>query len=106
MRQIFFIIIFLFIIQQCYSSYVVDVPVEIKQPNGKTISCFFSGDEVHQWLHDADGNTGIDLVLIVQDAFLNLKISGHCSAILFNSRSLSLEVKSKLLKADKEIGLW
>ncbi len=34
-----------------------NVPQTIKQPNGKIINCFASGDEFTNWLHDADGYT-------------------------------------------------
>jgi len=34
-----------------------DIPVTVTQPNGTKINCFASGDEYHDWLHDADGFT-------------------------------------------------
>lgn len=33
------------------------LPFVITQPDGKKISCFVSGDEFHNWVHDADGYT-------------------------------------------------
>ncbi len=35
--------------------------IELKQPNGDIIQCFATGDEFHNWVHDADNYT------IVQD---------------------------------------
>ncbi|MDD3523822.1 MAG: M6 family metalloprotease domain-containing protein, partial [Candidatus Cloacimonetes bacterium] len=39
------------------AAYLTDIPVQISQPNGIVIDCFASGDEYHNWLHDADGYT-------------------------------------------------
>lgn len=33
------------------------VPMVVYQPDGTKIECFASGDEFHNWLHDADGYT-------------------------------------------------
>lgn len=33
------------------------LPYTIKQPDGKSIACFVSGDEFFNWLHDKDGYT-------------------------------------------------
>lgn len=33
------------------------VPMVVYQPDGTKIECFASGDEYHNWLHDADGYT-------------------------------------------------
>ncbi len=38
-----------------------NIPQEILQPDGTLLHCFASGDEFHNWLHDADGFT------IIQD---------------------------------------
>lgn len=38
------------------------VPMVVYQPDGTKIECFASGDEYHNWLHDADGYT------IIQDS--------------------------------------
>ncbi len=37
------------------AAYVTNQPHQIKQPNGKTISCFVSGDEFFNWIHDEAG---------------------------------------------------
>ncbi len=34
-----------------------DMPIRITQPDGAMIDCYTSGDEYHNWLHDADGFT-------------------------------------------------
>ena len=34
-----------------------NLPITITQPDGTKISCFVSGDEFHNWLHDAAGYT-------------------------------------------------
>ncbi len=39
------------------AAYLTDVPVQVNQPDGNVINCFASGDEYHNWLHDADGYT-------------------------------------------------
>lgn len=38
-----------------------NIPVSLKQPDGKEINCFASGDEFFNWLHDANG------VPVIQD---------------------------------------
>jgi M6 family metalloprotease-like protein len=37
------------------SAPLTDVPVTIKQPDGRIINCFACGDEFYNWLHDKDG---------------------------------------------------
>ncbi len=39
------------------SAYIPNQPYEISQPDGSTLSCFISGDEFFNWLHDAEGYT-------------------------------------------------
>ncbi len=39
------------------AAYLMDIPVQVNQPNGTVIDCFASGDEYHNWLHDTDGYT-------------------------------------------------
>ncbi|PKN77808.1 MAG: hypothetical protein CVU48_10335 [Candidatus Cloacimonetes bacterium HGW-Cloacimonetes-1] len=39
------------------AAYLTDIPVQVNQPNGTVINCLASGDEFHNWLHDADGYT-------------------------------------------------
>lgn len=49
-----------------FGAYLTDIPQEIMQPDGTVINCFASGDEYHNWLHDADNFT------IIQD-----KLTGY-----------------------------
>ncbi|MDZ4183225.1 MAG: hypothetical protein U1B83_10145 [Candidatus Cloacimonadaceae bacterium] len=35
------------------AAYLTDIPIQVNQPNGTVIDCFASGDEYHNWLHDA-----------------------------------------------------
>lgn len=44
-----------------HAAYLTDMPITISQPDGSKIACFVSGDEYHNWLHDADKYT------IIQD---------------------------------------
>jgi len=44
-----------------YAAFLTDIPMEITQPDGTTFNCWASGDEFHNWLHDADNYT------IIQD---------------------------------------
>ncbi len=39
------------------AAYFEKLPYSITQPNGKTISCFVSGDEFFNWIHDEEGYT-------------------------------------------------
>lgn len=39
------------------AAYVSFSPYTITQPDGKVIHCFVSGDEIFNWLHDAEGYT-------------------------------------------------
>lgn len=39
------------------AAYFEKLPYTIKQPDGKTINCFVSGDEFYNWIHDAKGFT-------------------------------------------------
>ena len=39
------------------AAYLTDIPVQVNQPNGTVINCLASGDEFHNWLHDADRYT-------------------------------------------------
>jgi M6 family metalloprotease-like protein len=43
--------------QWLIAAYLTDVSVQVTQPNGNVINCFASGDEYHNWLHDAEGYT-------------------------------------------------
>lgn len=39
------------------ASYLKNYPVTLQQPDGSTVSCFLSGDEYFNWVHDARGYT-------------------------------------------------
>lgn len=39
------------------AAFLTDVPQEIIQPDGSVVNCFASGDEFHNWLHDANNYT-------------------------------------------------
>ncbi len=39
------------------AAYYQALPMSISQPNGQVISCFASGDEFFNWLHDSNGYT-------------------------------------------------
>ncbi|MBW6515927.1 MAG: M6 family metalloprotease domain-containing protein [Candidatus Cloacimonetes bacterium] len=59
----FFIFFCFIVIQQAFAAYLEFVPTEIIQPEGEIISCYASGDEFFNWLHDVNGFTiivGID----------------------------------------------
>jgi len=43
--------------QSLSAAYLKDVPQTINQPDGTIIKCFASGDEFHNWLHDANNYT-------------------------------------------------
>lgn len=55
MKRILLLLITWTFIFQINAANFTNLPYEIKQPNGKTISCFVSGDEFFNWIHDADG---------------------------------------------------
>ena len=40
-----------------FGALLVDVPVELNQPNGDPLNCYASGDEYYNYLHDSDGYT-------------------------------------------------
>ncbi|NVO19191.1 MAG: M6 family metalloprotease domain-containing protein [Bacteroidetes bacterium] len=39
------------------AAWIDNQPLDIRQPDGRIIHCFVSGDEYYNWLHDADGYT-------------------------------------------------
>ncbi len=54
----FFLIMFLSIlITSLFGAWLNNIPMKIHQLDGTDISCFASGDEFHNWLHDKDGYT-------------------------------------------------
>jgi len=48
---------FLIALMPVWAAYLTNIPVTITQPSGEKISVFTSGDEFHNWLHDADNYT-------------------------------------------------
>jgi M6 family metalloprotease-like protein len=51
------IILFLFYTFSLFSAPITNLPITIKQPDGKVLNCFLSGDEFHNWVHDKDNYT-------------------------------------------------
>lgn len=59
------IIVFLLILfsaANLSAAFLRDMPMNLVQPDGTALSCFASGDEYHNWLHDSENYT------IIQDA--------------------------------------
>ncbi|SFX44802.1 M6 family metalloprotease domain-containing protein [Cytophaga hutchinsonii] len=51
-------IIFMFVFSlSVQASYMKDVPVKVKQPDGTELTCLATGNEFHNWLHDAKNFT-------------------------------------------------
>lgn len=51
-------VIFTFLISiSVQASYMKDVPVKLKQPDGAILNCLATGSEYHNWLHDASNYT-------------------------------------------------
>jgi hypothetical protein len=72
MKLIFMLILTLVLTSNASCAYLDSFPQEITQPNGLVISCYVSGDEYYNWLHDSNNYT------IIQDS-----ITGYfCYAIL------------------------
>ncbi len=57
--KIFFlgILLCLFAVNHVFSAYLENVPQTLKQPDGTIVNCFATGDEFHNWLHDANNYT-------------------------------------------------
>ena len=56
-KSIYILFIKLFLVSGLYSALLFDMPCQVVQPNGIIIDAFRSGDEFHNWYHDADGYT-------------------------------------------------
>jgi uncharacterized protein (TIGR02145 family)/M6 family metalloprotease-like protein len=56
-KRVLLIWALLLIINIVRADYVEKLPYKITQPDGKTISCFISGDEFFNWIHDEEGYT-------------------------------------------------
>ncbi len=50
------IFVFLLVIS-AEASYMKDVPMKLKQPDGSILSCLATGNEFHNWLHDSNNYT-------------------------------------------------
>jgi M6 family metalloprotease-like protein len=73
-KNILFSIIILYSLF-CWSAPLKNAKIQIKQPNGKVIDCFATGDEFYHWTHDEDNYT------IIQDQ----KTGYYCYAISQNN---------------------
>lgn len=51
------LIIGLILFLPLWSAYLSSQPVTVTQPDGSSLQCFASGDEYHNWLHDANNYT-------------------------------------------------
>ena len=49
--------VFLAVCLAANAAYLRNFPVQLKQPDGSTLSCLASGDEFYNWLHDQNGYT-------------------------------------------------
>ncbi len=52
-----FIVIILAIQSPVQAAWLTNVPQKLKQPNGTILNCYATGDEFHNWLHDANNFT-------------------------------------------------
>lgn len=52
--SVIFVFLFAFAVQ---ASYMKNVPVRLTQPNGEILNCLATGNEYHNWLHDAKNYT-------------------------------------------------
>lgn len=56
-RRTLVILVMLFMLTLVKAAYFQRLPYSVTQPDGKTISCFVTGDEFYNWIHDANGFT-------------------------------------------------
>ena len=56
-KRAFLLLSFCFLIGFSFAAWLDNMPMTMTQPDGSKLSCFASGDEYHNWLHDADGFT-------------------------------------------------
>ncbi|MCB5269205.1 MAG: M6 family metalloprotease domain-containing protein, partial [Candidatus Cloacimonadaceae bacterium] len=63
-------------------AYLTNMPTTITQPDGSKIECFASGDEYHNWLHDAQNFTII----------LNPQSGYYCYAELVNGQLVATDL--------------
>ncbi|MDR3286821.1 MAG: hypothetical protein LBT27_05210, partial [Prevotellaceae bacterium] len=55
MKKLLLIIFILLNAAALQAIYVENYPVTLEQPDGTKVSCFLSGDEYYNWVHDANG---------------------------------------------------
>lgn len=78
-QKLLFFLICLIFYSNSNASYIVKFPHKITQPDGKSYTCYITGDEYYSWLHDNDNYT------IVQD-----EITGYfCYATLSNNKLIA-----------------
>ncbi|WP_372947623.1 M6 family metalloprotease domain-containing protein [Mariniphaga sp.] len=74
----FFLCLLIFLISKSiFAAYLRNVPVKITQPDGQIVSCFASGDEFYNWLHDErnftiikNPNNGFYVFAVIEDGKL------------------------------------
>jgi M6 family metalloprotease-like protein len=57
MKKISLLITLCYVCGLIHAAYMVNYPVELKQPDGTIVNCYVTGDEYYQRVHDADGYT-------------------------------------------------
>ena len=82
---------FLFVAGPSYGAYLKNVPQILHQPDGSILKCYASGDEYHNWLHDANGYT------IIQDSQTGFFVYAQKTGETLSSSHVI--AKSKLLAA-------
>lgn len=79
----------------CLGAFLTNIPMQITQPDGDTLTVYASGDEYYNWLHDIDGYT------IVKDG------NGYYVYAQYNEKGDDIIASSYLVGKcnPKEIGL-
>ncbi len=57
MKKILLFLVASLLFVKLFAAYLENVPVTLKQPDGTVFKCLASGDEFHNWLHDANNFT-------------------------------------------------
>jgi M6 family metalloprotease-like protein len=100
-NQLLMILIMFHISYLLFSAFILNQPMEIIQPDGTKISCFASGDEFFNYLHDEDGFTiiqaddGYYYWAIEQDGAV---VASQYRVDLVNPRSVNLRPYVKISK--------
>lgn len=76
------IILFVCCVSVSFAAYVVKLPVTLTQPDGSVISCFASGDEFYNWLHDDNGY----VIISNQEGY-------YCYAVLQNNNIVASQYR-------------